>query len=238
MKNTAAIHCLHALLAYAALAGPAAQAAVLDIPVQNPGFDSSVPLSPGAWTAVGTGIRQAQPVPGWVVTGWDAGLHRPRDDFFDTVYADGTYAYFGGTGGGDQRMEQSLGLVAAGHYRVAVDVGWRTDLAFGGYRIDLLAAGVVVASNLNGEPFDADDRGSFKRVNLDWVVADTSLQQGQTLGLRLSAPGNAAGTQTGFDNVTVQFTPAAVPEPGTVAMALCGLALIGGRLQRQLARRA
>lgn len=236
MPTIATNHCLRAALACAFItAGTAAGAA--ELAIINAGFDSSITLAPGQWTAVGTGIRQAAPVPGWVVTGWDAGLTRPGNGWFNAPYAHGIYAYFGGTGGGAQSMQQQVGVVAEGAYSFAIDVGWRSGLSFGGYQIDLLAGDVVVASNLNGTPFTAADRGSFKRLSVDWTATAASGLVGQPLSLRLSAPSDASGWQTAFDNASLSFTAAAVPEPGMAGLALCGLLVVGWRLQRQGMRR-
>lgn len=225
-------HRLRATLACAGLIASTTAGAV-SLTVANAGFDSAIALAPGQWTAVGTGIRQAAPVPGWTVTGSDAGLHRPVDGWFTSPYAHGTYAYFGGTSGGAQSMQQQVGLVAEGAYSFAVDVGWRANLAFGGYQIDLLAGEVVVASNVNGTPFTAADRGSFKRLSVDWTATAASGLVGQPLSLRLSAPSDASGWQTAFDNASLSFTAAPVPEPGMAALALCGLLVVGWRVQRR-----
>jgi hypothetical protein len=221
---------LAATLLAAVIGSPASAASVA---VVNATFDSNLNLAPGQWTARGTGFQQAEPIPGWTVVGNDVGIVRPASGWFTAgPYLDGTYAYFGGTGGGGQAISQTLGVIAAGAYSLSVDVGWRSGLEFAGYKLELLADGAVVASNNNGVPFVAADRGSFKRIALDWTAAPFGGQQGQALSIRLSAPTNGPGTQTAFDNVAVNFTATAVPEPESIALMLGGLALLSWRWRR------
>lgn len=215
-------HLVTALLA--AIGSPAVASSIA---VVNASFDSNLNLAPGQWTSRGTGIQQAEPIPGWTVVGNDVGITRPASGWFTAgPYLDGTYAYFGGTGGGGQAISQNLGVIAAGAYSLSVDVGWRSGLEFAGYRLELLADGAVVASNTNGVPFVAADRGSFKRIALAWTATPFGGQPAQALSIRLSAPDNGPGTQTAFDNVAVNFTATAVPEPKTGALLLGGLLLL------------
>ncbi|MDL5055061.1 hypothetical protein QQ056_16100 [Oscillatoria laete-virens NRMC-F 0139] len=149
---------------------------------------------------------------------------------------------------GEYGFFQTLGdtLQANTHYSLTVDVGnigsgtaidsTFYDLSnFPGYRVDLLAGGVVIAS----------DNDSLVIPEYEWATSvisfttgDFHAQLGQSLGIRLVSlnatndPG--VDNEVDFDNVILTATP--IPEPHTWGLLLIGVIFVICKLRRCVAR--
>ncbi len=151
---------------------------------------------------------------------------------------------FAGSGGqGEYGLEQTLDAVlqANSRYTLNVEIGniasgtaengvfFNLD-GFPGYRVDLLAGGVVIASDNNSLadsiPADSIQEGTFATSTINLLTDDAHPLLGQTLAIRLVNLNSvdlafpAADLEVDFDNVRLSVS--AVPEP-TAALALLGL---------------
>ena len=106
-------------------------------------------------------------------------------------------------------------------YTLTVDVGNSATIAFGGYNIQLLAGGNIIAEDNNSlTPLS----GEFVTSSLSYTSLIGDVLLGQGLEVRLSRFGSVG--ETNFDNVTLeQTTVSAVPAP--TAVWLLGSGLIG-----------
>jgi len=118
-------------------------------------------------------------------------------------------------------------------YTLSVSVGRRLDSTFTSYLIELLAGSAAIAiDNTTKNPAS----GSFVVSTLTYQSLVSDPLAGQTLSILLK--GNSGG-QPNFDAVSLDASAVgAVPEPGTAALCLIGLALVCvQRLRAVLARR-
>ncbi|TWT54902.1 hypothetical protein Pla22_25560 [Rubripirellula amarantea] len=140
---------------------------------------------------------------------------------------------FAGTDGqGEYGMQQTLTATLQAHtdYSLMVDIGNIAsgtaqnntffDLdGFPGYRVDLLAGGVVLHSDDNSLS-GAIAEGEFGTSVLSFTTGDTHAQLGQALGIRLvnlnqlDASFPDANLEVDFDNV--RLNAVAVPEPSSL----------------------
>lgn len=166
-------------------------------------------------------------------------------EFFPDGAAEGNrvgiaFNYSNTGGGGEYGLEQTLveTLQPDTTYQLTVEIGniasgnssngnfFPLD-GFPGYRVELLAGGVVIAQDNNSLGGSITD-GEFATSTIDLVTDDTHAQLGQTLGIRLinlnvidaSFPGS--DLEVDFDDVVLTATP--LPEPG----ALLTFAAVGG----------
>lgn len=104
-------------------------------------------------------------------------------------------------------------------YTLSVDVGHRSDVPFSGYSIELDAGSMALVSSSALSPA----AGAFLTDTLTFTTTSTTAGLGSVLGIRLSSAN--AGGQVGFDHVRLETSPVviAVPEPASLALALCGL---------------
>jgi len=138
------------------------------------------------------------------------------------------------TGGtGEYGLEQTLStnLQANTTYTLDVEIGniasgtaqsnefFNLD-GFPGYRVDILAGGVVVAQDLNALAGTIPE-GEFSTSTVMFTTGATHAQLGQALQIRLvnlnvvDAAFPLADLEVDFDNVRFDATLAAVPEPST-----------------------
>jgi hypothetical protein len=156
---------------------------------------------------------------------------------------------FNGSGGaGEYGFQQTLGatLQANTTYTLQVLVGniasgvsideTSYDLrGFPGYRIDLMAGGVVLESD-NNTLAGFLPEGDWGLSTVTFTTGSDNAQLGQALGIRLVNLNQTASVPTGadlevdFDNVTL--TANAVPEPAGAALLLAGGILLGRRFLR------
>lgn len=171
----------------------------------------------------------------------------PNYEFFPSGASDGNrvgmaFSFFGSGGSGAWGLEQTLAdtLQANTTYTLQVDIGnigsgTAVDTTpynlngFPGYRVDLLAGGVVVASD-NSTLTGTIAEGTFATSTVQLTTGISHLQFGQSLGIRLVnlnevdplAP--TADLEVDFDNVRLAAVP--VPEPATIALVIAGLILM------------
>lgn len=207
-----------ALLIVTAVSAIAASAASLT--VVNPGFDADV-LADGQFSCNGTiGFT------GWnsFNSGCGTGLLNPDSTMFPGGVApsQNNVAYHNGPAGFWQALTDTY--QAGNTYTFALLVGQRLDVGFGGYTIELRAGsgtGALLASTTNAVSPGA---GTFLPTSVSYLVGTGNAVIGQQIAVVF----RGIGTQTSFDNVTVDSS--AVPEPGTYAM-------VGGAALLALLRR-
>lgn len=176
--------------------------------------------------------------------------YAPDPSFFPAGAPEGDNAvllYMSGDAGGDEfGVEQTLGpvLEAGIAYTLSVEVGNIASATallppysgqgfydlqgFPGYRLQLLAGGVVVAEDTASV---SPGEGVFERAALVFVADSGHPQLGQALGVRVvnrNEPDVAGvtGLEVDFDDVRLDASPAVPVLPGVAALAL-GAALLG-----------
>ncbi len=92
---------------------------------------------------------------------------------------------------------------------------------FPGYRVDLLAGGVVIASDNNTL---APPEGYFQTSTVSFVTGAVHANLGQALGIRLVNL-NGSGIEVNFDNVRLDAV--AAPSPAAAASLGLGFVLLG-----------
>lgn len=109
---------------------------------------------------------------------------------------------------------------------------------FPGYRIELLAGGVVLASDSVSAGLIPEGEWRDAELGFDGSLAPASW--GQALSIRLvnrdlAGTAQAPAIEVDFDNV--RLSAQTVPEPGTLSMWLAGLALMGWRTRAAAGQR-
>jgi hypothetical protein len=150
-------------------------------------------------------------------------------------------------GEGEYGYEQTLGetLQADTLYELTVEVGniasgtatngsfFNLD-EFPGYRVELLAGGVVVAEDDDSLSIP---EGEFATARVTLVTGDADPQLGQALGIRLVnlnaipagyTQGTSPDLEVDFDDVALEATP--LPEPAAL---FAGLTLVAGLARRR-----
>ncbi|MCK4305730.1 MAG: PEP-CTERM sorting domain-containing protein [Candidatus Eisenbacteria sp.] len=176
------------------------------ITVVNPSFEDYF-LENGAWTHNGVGLT------GWTVSGsGSVGLFNPLESHFPLGIPDGeNTAYSHGL-----IISQVLSavLTANNEYVLTVGIGDAGNATFGGYAVQLLAGGTLLAEDDNTlTPLD----GGF----VESTVSYTALPDNPDLGNALEIKLLALGPETNFDLVQLSQ----VPEPST--WVLLGIAAVG-----------
>lgn len=161
------------------------------------------------------------------------------------------FNFFGSGDAGEYGLVQTLSetLQANNDYVLNVEIGniasgtatngtfFNLD-GFPGYRVDLLAGGVVIAQD-NNTLAGAIPEGEFATSTVTFQTGDSHAQLGQQLGIRLvnlnqvDASFPAADLEVDFDNVRLSAAPS-VPEPAgliwvAAATMLLGLFIKSGR---------
>lgn len=174
-------------------------------------------------------------------------------DFFDTTAPEGDLVgiLFNSSreGEGEYGFEQTLvdTLALNTDYSLSVEVGniasgfatngtfFNLD-EFPGYRVDLLAGGVVIASDLNSLNIP---EAEFATATVNFSTGDFHALEGQSLGIRLTnlnvipngfTQETSPDLEVDFDDVRL-FATASVPEPNTLG--LLGLASCIGFFRRR-----
>jgi len=244
-----------ALLALS-IASLSSQAALLN--VVNPSFEDDPNSSnefffgnPNGWSLID---------PGGIVGGLDlqGTLEATGSPFFNSGAPDGdnvALLFIGDSQGTTEfGLRQVLAdtLAAETRYQLSVEVGniqsgtaqsgTFFDLSgFPGYRIDLLAGGVVLATTSAGINAPIAE-GEFANVTLEFISGAAPVQLGQALEIRLVnlnlVDGNFPGVdlEVDFDQVLLDATPApqSMPSPAAWSMLLLGLGLLGRLRQHRM----
>jgi hypothetical protein len=208
---------------------------------------------PSSWTAYYAGSPEAGMYIGVLNPGTTADhapapacfpAGAPEGDNVVLLYADGDQ------GGGEYGVEQQLAaaLQANTHYTLTVEVGNIASCAglvspylgfydldgFPGYRVQLLAGGVVVAEDAGAL---SPAEGVFETATLELSTGAAPSQQGQPLAIRLvnrhqpDVPG-VTGLEVDFDDVRLDAAPVAGVPLAPWAGAVLALALTGAAVAR------
>ncbi|WP_372369063.1 hypothetical protein [Candidatus Uabimicrobium sp. HlEnr_7] len=177
------------------------------ITVLNAGFENNV-LGDGAFVTFADD---------WILSnieGGDglAGSFNPNSSQLTNEALEGNNIGF--SNGQDFSQVLSDVLIANTAYTLTVGVGDRADTAFPGYRIQFLAGGTVLAEDNNTQA-SVNDGFITSTVEFIALVGDANL--GEALEIRLINPG---GAQLNFDNVQLNATAIAVPEPSIYVLLL------------------
>lgn len=246
------------LIAALLISAQAGEAALLN--VVNPSFEDDPNNfnefflgEPNGWTLIDPGgIASAQDTPGT--------LTATGSPFYNSGAPDGDNVAILFIGEDVGTTEFGLGQVLADplaantRYQLSVEVGniqsgaaqsgTSFDLSgFPGYRIDLLAGGVVLASasdDINAPIAE----GEFATVILEHISSAAPAQLGQALELRLtnlnlSNPAfTGADLEVNFDDVVLDASPTGIPLPASWTLMLLGAGLAWRRQQTSRAEGA
>ena len=217
------------------------------VTIQNAGFEDITGQTVSNEFTLGTPVGWSLYDPNGVtsVAGTFTGTLFPNGtDFFNTTAPEGNRVSIlfnrGAQGSGAYGYEQTLAatLQANTDYSLSVEVGniqsgtsesgefFNLD-DFPGYRVELLAGGVVIAQDNNSLIIT---EGTFATSTVNFSVGAVHAQLGQTLGIRLlnlNVPATPSGPdlEVDFDNVTLDAT--GVPEPASLwLMSLGGIGMI------------
>jgi hypothetical protein len=170
----------------------------VDIPIANAGFEHVVlPCAPGStcWTPV---------VAAWTASGQFATFKPPTGagGVFNAVPEGVNTAMLGAVAGaGDGVLFQNLGaaLQPDTTYTLSFRVGSRSDYAFAGYNVELLAGSTVLAADSSLAP----PSGTFVTGRIVYSSVAHPALLGQQLGIRLTGKD---GGQTNFDQIALDAT--------------------------------
>lgn len=249
------------LVTFIALLCLAAPASAVTITVANAGFEDTSGQNASFEFTFGQPAGWNFHDPGGVIpnSGTFTGTLEPNGvDFFNTTAPEGVKVAIlfnsGSEGEGEYGYVQTLAdtLQANTQYALSVEVGniaagtsqnagfFNLD-EFPGYRVDLLAGGVVVAQDDNSLTIA---EGEFATANVLLNVGAAHPQLGQPLGIRLVnlnvipdgyTQATSPDLEVDFDDVVLTATP--VPEPASAVLLMVGAAALALALWR-LRRRA
>ena len=195
------------------------------VPVANPGFEDFVLDDTFFTRTFSLGepniIVTPNPVPGWSLNEPDAdgGTWNPSSTSYSGEAFEGRNVAYSNTAILSQVLSDSL--IAFTKYELSVVVGNRLDASFGGYTVQLLAGGVLLAQDENSL---APASGEYVTSVVEFETTGTNALIGQALEIRLGTlPGVLA--QVNFDDVKLEAV--SVPEPTSlVLLALGSLGLL------------
>jgi len=210
------------------------------LPIVNPGFEqvqvSSGDPTPVTITAVTVGGLQSVYyyngavasawVPGWSAVGdsdfsFKAGLQHNPTQFLPGFPAGSNELFVNGIIVGQTLADV---LAAKTQYTLTVDVARRNDgTGFGGYTVTLLAGTTVIGSDAAGSGSLLPGDHLTSTVIVDSITLSPTLL-GQALRIELTGPVN---NQAHFDSV--QLDALMIPEPCSVLLLGCGVALFARR---------
>jgi hypothetical protein len=194
------------------LAGSAAHAA--PVLIVNPGFETSILDDSGAVFTV----------PGWV-NGGDSGVFDPHAAAFAAGAPEGENVAFSSHGAPTISQVLSSSAEANTLYTLTMLIGNRLDAPFGGYQTELWAGGIFLASDNNTL---APEDGAFLLSTLQYFLSAGDAAIGSALEIRF----RSLGFQTVFDDVKLDATHRAVPEPGLLSLMVLGATTLALRRRR------
>jgi len=225
---------------FSLLAGTA-HAQVIDVNVNNGGFENPTLAGPYGYIGEGAGANTpGYPIPDWTATSESMGVQNGEGYYGDNGSA--PYEYnFGwddSTANFYQVLSGSGSTIEAGTYMLTVALGTRAGGPTAGAVLSLYtASGSSLGTLLNTTGVVgavATGTGTFTDYTLTYNVLAGNPDIGDTIAISL-AGGNEKGiTGIGnddFDNVRLTFD--AIPEPCTYAMMLGGLVLLGFCVRRK-----
>jgi hapalindole H/12-epi-hapalindole U/12-epi-fischerindole U synthase len=197
--------------------------AAAPITISNPSFEQPVTppdsfivgaTAPTGWTSFGN-LNMSTRVVG-VVNPNDTILYVEPVPDGDNVGV----TFFQNFSGDEAGMQQTLAatLQLSTGYTLTVEIGNMASApppndfdfdGFPGYRVELLAGGVVIASDENTA---APGEGRFLTSTVEVTTGNSHPQAGQALGIRLTNLDAAPGTEVNFDDVQLDATPFVCPE--------------------------
>jgi len=130
-------------------------------------------------------------------------------------------------------LEVDIGNIASGQ---SLGAGFFSLDGFPGYRVDLIAGGLVLASDNNSLDGSIPE-GEFRLSTVGFTTGSSHAQLGQNLGIRLVNLNQGSGVPAGndievdFDNVRLDASP--VPEPSGALLLLTALAALASRHRRR-----
>ncbi len=228
------------VFALAAVAG----ARAVSIPITNAGFENPVTppdsfitnAAPSGWTTFGA-INFSNRVVGVLNPTASVLYAEPAPEGANV----GVVFLLDGSGASPAGLQQTLGSTLQTNtvYTLRVEVGNIANDAraphnafqfngFPGYRVDLLAGGMVLASDQN---ILAPAEGRFLGSVVTASIGASHALAGQALGIRLVNLDGADGIEVNFDNVRLDAT--AIPEPATGAALAAGLAMLACATRRR-----
>lgn len=224
---------LHALVATALLAAaPLASANLLT----NGSFESGATEPPAVGQSFGQTIPSGVALPGWTI------LYNSVDRVVNTYWqaSDGDYSLdLNGTGAVGSAMcltgcwsaiSQTFATVAGASYLLSFDLSGNPD---GPPTTKSLFVNVVSGAGGGGSWFDVFDTTGISKAAMGWTTinhAFTAMADLTTLQF-FSLTDSSSQFGPVIDNVAV------VPEPGTYAMLLAGLGLLGFMARRRMSSR-
>jgi hypothetical protein len=215
--------CLVSGAAGALLALAPALTAAAPVTISNPSFEQPATppdsfivgsVAPAGWTSFGNLNDDTRVV----------GVVNPNDTvLYVEEVPDGSnvgVTFFQDFSGDEAGMQQTLAatLQLATEYTLSVEIGNMASApppndfdfdGFPGYRVELLAGGVVIASDENSL---LPGEGRFLTSTVEVTIGDSHPQAGQALGIRLTNLDAAPGTEVNFDDVRLDATALVCPE--------------------------
>lgn len=209
-----------ALAVVASLAWTTTASATSPVTVLNPGFEAPA-LADGNLSLAANWL---------IVGGVDAGAWNPTVADYTAEAPGGLNVGYVFSNTADTGLSQVLTATfqADASYSLAVKVGQSNTYATEGYRVQLLANGVVLAED-NNTVATAANSFITSTVNYTYNVANVALV-GQPLEIRLLGKGLSVGGETDFDDVQLTVAlgnPVAIPG-GPYAVSVGGDLLLDG----------
>lgn len=189
------------------------------VTILDPSFETQTPAD-GGWVSDPTRGPYVTTINAWDQSG-STGIFQPTAVPYPAGLPAGNGVNVAWINSGS--ISQTLGaVVLADHtYTLSVDIGQRADTSDISYQVELLAGGVVIASDTDGvNPLSGEWATSV--VAFTPTAGDAAI--GAALGIRLT---RLDGLQVNFDNILLDAAPPPVPIANTMLLFSLGLLGIG-----------